>query len=128
MTILSNHRLHSYKSSASKHHRVVTPKKVPQTQTGRRILIKISVTPKKSSINKKTIQEKSVVEEVKPVSLSIEGFNIYEELYGGWNPTLYNEMNAEYDLDNSMDSDEEYSEADNEEMWAHLDYLEWLID
>lgn len=81
-----------------------------------------------SSINKKTTDEKPVVNEVKPVILSIEGFNIYEDLYGGWNPTLYNEMNAEYNLDNSMDSDEDYSETDNEEMWAHLDYLEWLTD
>jgi hypothetical protein len=137
MTILSNHRLHSYKATASSHRRVLTPKKTPHTpfkQTiRRRITIQFPITEKTSTITKKTLENKTVAtqepcEDQKPQNLSIEGMNIYEDLYGGWHPEFYEALNHEYDLDNSFEYEDELTEALNEEMWDHLDYLEWLTD
>ena len=129
MTVLSNHRLHSYKATIASHRRVLTPKKTPMKKTtSRRIIISISLTKKTSTINNKTTEVKPEVQEVKPVSFSIDGLNIYEDLYGGWNPQIYEALNQEYDLDNSADYEDDMTEAMNEEAWEHLDYLEWLMD
>jgi hypothetical protein len=134
MTILSNHRLHSYKATAASHRRVLTPKKTPtKSSTIRssrgRIIIKFPLSQKISTITEKpTVKIVDDVVKTKPIALIIEGMNIYEDLYGGWNPEFYEALNQEYDLDNSADYEEYLDETDNEELWAHLDYLEWLTD
>lgn len=131
MTILSNHRLHSYKATAASHRRVLTPKKTPTKSSTmrRRIIIKFPITEKISTITEKpAVKIVDDVVETKPIALIIEGMNIYEDLYGGWHPEFYEALNQEYDLDNSVDYEEYLDEADNEELWAHLDYLEWLTD
>ena len=133
MTILSNHRLHSYKATASSHRRILTPKKTPVKSSSicrrRRIIITFPLTEKAYTITNKLVKTiDSTVKVEEPVTLSIEEMNIYEDMYGGWNPSLYNEINIEYDLDNSADYEDYLTEADNEEAWAHLDYIEWLGD
>lgn len=96
--------------------------------TQRRIIINFS-TKKTSNINnKKTSNKINNVEETSAIVLSVEGMNIYEDYFGGWNPQLYEALNQEYDLDNSAEYEDYMDEIDNEEAWAHLDYLEWLTD
>ncbi len=108
MTIISNHRVHSYKASASLR-RDIFPKKV------------IS---KRISFDIKYIKHNIKV--FKP-EMKTENINIIEELAID-NPIDYDE-NVENEVMDKDDMDkDDMDEDDMEEAWAHYDYLEWLYD
>jgi hypothetical protein len=108
MTILSNHRVHSYKFTA-RAHRDITPKKLA-IQTTKNIKKTRSVSPNKFNdlmVLLTTTTNDFVDTPITPPSTPI--LNAYDDFE---------------DVDYTYDP----TEDDVEEMWAHYDYLEWLCD
>lgn len=108
MTILSNHRVHSYKFTA-RAHRDITPKKLA-IQTTKNIKKTRSVSPNKFNdlmVLLTTTTNGFVDTPITPPSTPI--LNAYDDFE---------------DVDYTYDP----TEDDVEEMWAHYDYLEWLCD
>ena len=130
MTILSNHRLHSYKPTAANHNRVLTPKKIPMKVYEHIVRLRMHYAKKVAalSITGTTTQAATMtkVEEQKPLEL-LYGMNIYEDFYG-WFPEVYEATYEELYGDEKPEYDPYVEEQYNEELWAHLDYIEWMMD
>lgn len=120
MTMISTHRSHSYKASASLHRRDVSPKKVSARRT---------------SFDKK-YNNKQTANVFSP-ELALKNIDTTKFL-----PTLLtaltNYMTAfqykvltpmDYDYEDDIAIDDTPLDDDEmEEAWAHYDYLEWLYD
>lgn len=129
MTILSNHRLHSYKSTAANHNRVVTPKKIPMKLYEHVMRFRLYYAKKVATLQvaSATTQKDNMtkVDEQGPLQL-LYGMNIYEDFYG-WFPEVY-EATYEEMYGGQPEYEPDIEEEYNEELWAHLDYLEWMTD
>lgn len=151
MTILSNHRVHTYKA-ASVRHRDISPKKVPIQTTS--LNKKKTVAAQKMEmlmallLSAKHIADAAPVRpepSAPPAEMAFRTITVYGviyhvdlpvgiDIYEGlrrWYPSLYDaaleeeaEMRAEqYNLTTEMPTEEDIEDA-----WAHQDYLEWLYD
>lgn len=156
MTIISTHRMHSYKATSVRH-RDISPKKMPYQKT--------SFNKKTHDVTPKTIvdmlwilkaaetmpvtpppspQMITCVEPSAPPAIMTtrtiyvwdcaytveipENFDIYEGL-SLWYPSLYKAVIEEQEYEkNLINMEEGLTEDDVETAWAHLDYLEWLCD
>ncbi len=152
MTVLSNHRLHSYKCSAASHNRDISPKKIPEATMRRNSLVKgkkVAVTNNLSNSSKKEENATITLEVTTPVPTIMErtiyvwgeqytvqippNYDIYEGLRR-WYPSLYEAVIQEEKLfrqEELMEEEllkQEVYEDDDELVWAHQDYLEWLCD
>ena len=139
MTVLSNHRLHSYKASrGASHNRDITPKKCETKFFNK-------MNPRKRSTSPaalKKIQTSVAIASVVPAPvLSIiteeeriitvwgeeyriqlpEGYDIYDGLRR-WYPSLYEAVMEEEKIDSNP------TEEEMELVWERQDYLEWLFD
>ncbi len=109
MTILSNHRVHSYKFTTTRAHRDISPKKMA-IQTSKNIKKTRSVSP--NNTNQLMVLLTSVTHNIvstpatPPSTPILNAYDEFEEVDYNYTPT----------------------EDDLEEMWAHYDYLEWLCD
>jgi hypothetical protein len=138
MTILSTHRIHTYKA-ASVRHRDISPKKMPTQPTN---YVKKTTTPKHINTMVSLLLNASVEKyiQMRPVpsappavmvnttvcvwgcDYNVEipqGFDIYEGLRL-WYPNLYKEVINE---DESIRTEEDVEAA-----WAAYEYNEWLCD
>ena len=150
MTILSNHRVHTYKASATRIRRDISPKKVP--------VLKTTYTKKNQTITPKMLANLMLILKSSPQiaaplmrpepsaplavmttrTISVwnheytveipDGYDIYEGLRR-WYPSLYEAAMEEEKYERSLITMEEgLTEEDIEQAWAHQDYLEWLCD
>jgi hypothetical protein len=106
MTILSNHRVHSYKFATTRAHRDISPKKMA-IQTSKNIKKARSVSPNKTDqlmVFLTSVTNNIVNTPATPPSTPT--YDEFEEVDYNYTPT----------------------EDELEEMWAHYDYLEWLYD
>jgi hypothetical protein len=152
MTILSNHRLHSYAASTVKH-RSITPKKMPIQKLRRChnrapknidnlawILSKLVGRENSMSVSSLVQSVSSMVHTPSYTTRTIyvwgmeynvelpSGFDIYEGLRC-WYPVLYNAvMDEENHLRSLTAMEEGRTEEEVEQAWARQDYLEWLYD
>jgi hypothetical protein len=153
MTILSTHRIHSYKASSVRH-RDISPKKVNHQ--------KITFSKKHYDVTSKNIASLLVIlkanttpvtpspviaarpEPSAPLAIMAtrtiyvwdcphtvelpENFDIYEGL-SRWYPSLYEAVMEEEKYERCLlQMEEGLTDADIENAWAHQDYLEWLCD
>ena len=139
MTILSNHRIHTYKATASLHKRDLSPKKTPLNKMPRH---KMSSHTKNKFLSLKALARITKTSELTTTPIQMEtrsiyvwgeeyqiqlpsGFDIYEGLRI-WYPSLYIEViKEEYAENNQKDN---LDEDDVEAAWSHYEYLEWLCD
>jgi len=107
MTIISTHRIHTYKASASPHRRDLSPKKVfiQKTNNIKKYHNKITKT------NTHQTQTADLTHLLQTLMTSITNYSSY----------FYTNIEEET-------VEEEFDEDTYEEMWAHHDYLEWLFD
>jgi hypothetical protein len=140
MTVLSNHRLHSYKASAATHNRDILPKKREAKPLNKIHLRKRSSSPPKKYLKLQTIPQNPppspvlsiMTEEERIITVWGEeyriqlpsGYDIYDGLRR-WYPSLYEAVIQEEKLEKMESSVEEY---EMELAWDHQDYLEWLFD
>lgn len=152
MTILSNHYLHSYKATASIHKRILTPKKVPYIKTT--ILSKKISIPYKAGkkIMGKGQQHRNYSSST--VALLMSGMNIPHQKPSeidwsmacdchatssmGWSTTTNDILSPSLRIQTNWfassiypvieETSNDYNEETNEEMWSHLDYIEYLYD
>ena len=119
MTMISTHRSHSYKASASLHRRDVSPKKVYT---------------RKISFDKK-YNNKQAANVFNP-ELALKDIDT-TKLIPTLMTALTNYMTAfqykvltptEYNYEDDVVEDTTLDEDDMEEAWAYYDYLEWLSD
>lgn len=118
MTIISTHRSHTYKASASSHRRDISPKKINL---------------QKATIAKKHIDKHNTVIHTIPKNYNMDASQILPLLLSSVNNYISGFqykvlMPTDYPSDDECDNAEDMAEADCEEMWAHYDYLEWLYD
>jgi hypothetical protein len=115
MTIISTHRSHSYKASASIHRRDVSPKKINSYKT---------TTSKKhiDKYNTKTNTMPKMLNDAQLLPMLLASLGNYES---GFQYKVL--LPTDYPYEDTEDV-EEITDADSEEMWAHYDYLEWLYD
>ncbi len=133
MTILSNHRLHTYKSSASICKRDLSPKKTPlcNKNTFKR---NSNIISRKSTLNTKPLKQVDTPINVLSRTITVwnnsyqvnlpEEIDIYEGLRLLY-PNLYKEMCEEIE---AQQIEIVNDELEYEEAWNHYDYLEWLYD
>ena len=116
MTIISTHRSHSYKASASVHRRDFSPKKITNYK----------ITNAKKHIDKYNIKTNTMPKmlndaQLLPMLLASLGSYVSGFQYKVLLP-------SDYPYEGENEDVEEMTDADSEEMWAHYDYLEWLYD
>jgi uncharacterized cysteine cluster protein YcgN (CxxCxxCC family) len=68
------------------------------------------------------MQETNQQKQSAPLVMVLTGHNVYEDIYG-WHPIIYDSMHAEDQKYESVEEENTY-----EEMWDHLDYLEYMCD
>ena len=116
MTIISNHRNHTYKASASIHRRDISPKKI---------------NIQKNTLNKKMINKSTTILHTQMLN-TIDASEILPSLVS----TITNYLSdftykvlmpTEYQCEEEPVQDE-MTDDDYEDMWNHYDYLEWLYD
>lgn len=118
MTIISNHRVHAYKASASLRHRDISPKKVCVKQTFLNKKYNAKQTSNAFTTEIEIDSTKVLSSLLTLLSNSVPAFQ-YKVLM----PPEYNYEEEEYTTDiTTLDED------DMEEAWAHYDYLEYLYD
>jgi hypothetical protein len=140
MTILSNHRNHTYKASAA-YHRDISPKKIPFTPK------KINESSFKPFTIKKSDPKPTVLKLVvdcvptpsaPPAVMETRTIYVWDneykiqipegfDIYGGlriWYPNLYSEVLKEEE----KLQEEQLQEDEYEDMWTHHDYLEYMYD
>jgi len=145
MTILSNHRLHTYKASAACHNRDITPKKRAASPLHKIHLRKRSASPPKKYLKVQTtvVEPQSVPLIMKEEERTLmvwgeeytiklpQGYDIYEGLRR-WYPSLYEAVLQEEKLNKYEDAyniEEDPLDMEEEELvWEKHDYLEWLFD
>lgn len=152
MTILFNHRIHSYKT-ASVRNRDISPKKVSyqkKTSINKKIFKDSCTTITDLMVNLKSDSQMiTTIADIHPEpsapleTMSIRVINVWGysytveipknfDIYEGlriWYPILYDAVIQEEQYERSLTQMEEDStEEDFEEAWAHQDYLEWLYD
>lgn len=115
MTIISNHRVHSYKASASLRIRDLSPKKIS---------IQKNIYSKKHH-TKQTAMPK-IDDEIQPSDLLTILFRALTNYRNGFDYKVIMPIETEDEL--IEESVEDFTEDDMEEAWAHYDYLEWLYD
>jgi hypothetical protein len=143
MTIISTHRVHTYKA-ASVRHRDISPKKVPTQPTNS---AKKTNTPKTINTMIALLLNASVEKNIQmrpdpsaPPAVMMnttitvwgcdyevnipQGFDIYEGLRL-WYPNLYKEVICE---DAANRAEYTNDDDDTEEAWAEYEYREWLCD
>jgi hypothetical protein len=135
MTILSNHRLHSYKATTAKYCRIINRKSTPMktyqqnTKYSTQNILEVFMNKNKVGVKKQEciqqMQETNQQKQSAPLVMVLAGHNVYEDIYG-WHPIIYDSMHAEHAEDQKYESVEE--ENAYEEMWDHLDYLEYMCD
>lgn len=115
MTVISTHRMHTYKASASPHRRDLSPKKV-FTQ--------------KPVFNKKHIDKMTIslpVTKIEPSPAQI--LQAILATIMSYSPTIhYNTPESSVADETDYTEDQTLNDEDYEEAWAHYDYLEWLYD
>jgi hypothetical protein len=118
MTIISNHRVHSYKASASLRHRDISPKKVciKHTSPNRKY-------HSKQASNVFTTEPTIDSTKVLSSLLSILTNTVSTFQYKVLMPPEYH-YEEEDDTTDTMTLDDD----DMEEAWAYYDYLEYLYD
>ena len=130
MTILSNHRLHSYKATTAKYCRIINRKSTPMkayqqnTKYSTQNIVELFMNKNKAGVKKEEhIQQTHTQQkESAPLVMALTGHNVYEDIYG-WYPIIYDSMHAEDQKYESIEEENVY-----EEMWDHLDYLEYMCD
>ena len=122
MTIISTHRVHSYKASTTLQRRDVSPKKVSLRKTSNDKKINNKQTPYilNTDITLENINIQNFIELIKSSAINYISSFQYKVL----TPNKYSYEDT--DLDNS--SVDELLEEDIEEALAHYDYLEYLYD
>lgn len=136
MTILSNHRLHTYKSSASICKRDLSPKKTP-LQNKNTFKRNGNIISRKNTLNTKPLKQVDTPNNVAVMqsrTITVwnnsyqvnlpEEIDIYEGLRLLY-PNLYKEMCEEIEAQRIEAANDE---LDCEEAWNHYDYLEWFYD
>ena len=120
MTIISNHRVHAYKASASLRRRDVSPKKVCVKQTFLNKKYNAKQTSNAFTTEMEIDSTKVLSSLLTLISNSVPTFQ-YKVL-----------MPPEYQYQEEEEEDTRYitmlDEDDMEEAWAHYDYLEYLYD
>jgi hypothetical protein len=115
MTIISNHRVHSYKASASLRIRDLSPKKIS---------IRKNIHSKKHHTKQTTMPK--INDEIQPSYILSTLFKALTNYTNGFQYKVI--MPTEAQDDAIEDTDDDFTEDDMEEAWAHYDYLEWLYD
>jgi hypothetical protein len=141
MTIISTHRVHTYKA-ASVRRRDISPKKVPITiasykkpaapKTTNTLLTFLLTAPTtyiqprpEPSAPPAIMSTRTIYVWGTEYTVEIpEGFDIYEGLRL-WYPNLYKEAMSETEYLNTQRA---IDEEDMEEAWAKYEYQEWLCD
>lgn len=119
MTIISTHRSHTYKASASIHRRDISPKKI---NSQKNILAKKHTDKYNTTMhNMPHMNNDADVAQILPMLLASIGDYVSGFQYKVLMPT-------DSPCDEECDNAEDMTEDDCEEMWAHYDYLEWLYD
>jgi hypothetical protein len=150
MTVLSNHRIHSYKRTAAHVRRDVSPKKMPVQRVpllkknralAPKMMLKLMALLKETpqtvdyyvvpqpSAPPAEMMERTICVWGMPYQIALPmGFDIYEGLRR-WYPSLYMAVIEEEENLRTLSAMEEgLTEEDVEQAWAHQDYLEWLCD
>jgi argonaute-like protein implicated in RNA metabolism and viral defense len=156
MTVLSNHRLHSYKASVASHNRDITPKKRETKPLNKMNLRKRSSS---SSPAKKYVKNSEIIptisqvdshvisdvisqvcspvlsimkEEERTITVWGEEYKVSlppgYDIYEGLRRWYPSLYEAVIEKEQAEKYYEEYYEKDMELFWAHQDYLEWLCD
>ena len=116
MTIISTHRSHSYKASASVHRRDVSPKKINN--------YKITASKKHADkYNTKITTMPKMLNDAQLLPMLLATLGSY---VSGFQYKVL--LPSDYPCEDENDDVEEMTDTDSEEMWAHYDYLEWLYD
>lgn len=118
MTIISTHRVHSYKASASLHSRDLSPKKVN---------IQKNYFTKKYN-NKQSNKTKILNNNNEPAKLLSTLITALANNTSGFQYKVLIPANHTYEEDTFEDTEELITEDDMEEAWAYYDYLEYLYD
>lgn len=120
MTIISTHRSHSYKVSASLHRRDVSPKKISIRRTS---FDKTYSNKQAANIFSLELALKNIdTTKFLPTLMTDLTDYMTSFQYKVLTPTEY-----EYEEDIVVE-DTNLDEDDMEKAWAHYDYLEWLSD
>ena len=145
MTIISNHRVHSYKFTTTRGHRDISPKKTTlqiaknnkkNTTTSTQALINLIALIKTKnsdfipipSAPPADMTTRTICVRGQEYNIELpEGFDIYEGLRR-WFPSLYKAVLEEQEEIHYNDQYDDSTDEDNEAAWAHYDYLEWLYD
>ena len=144
MTIISNHRVHSYKASTSLHRRDVSPKKVLSSSINKMSFDKKYQSKKSVDISNTEVKEEMDTEKFIPTLLTalsnyagafqykllmpfehlyeddIETLDALEAVEALEEKKALEEMKAFLATDDIL--------IDMEEAWSHYDYLEYLCD
>lgn len=133
MTIISTHRVHTYKATSCVRPRDISPKKVPRAFTH----YKKKNAPTIDTILANLIRENYIKTAPVPMvntaatvwgneyNVTIpQGIDIYEGLRL-WYPNLYKEMLCENEW---ICSEDTMNEEEMEAAWAKYEYQEWLFD
>lgn len=116
MTIISTHRSHSYKASASIHRRDISPKKINNYK----------ITASKKHIDKNTTKMHSMPKMLNDSQLLPMLLASLGNYMSGFQYKVL--LPSDYPYEDDVEDVEEMTEEDSEAMWAHYDYLEWLCD
>lgn len=117
MTIISNHRNHTYKASASIHRRDISPKKINIQKN----------TLNKKMINKSTSIEHALMLNTIDVSEILPSLvSTFTNYLSGFTYKVIMPIN--YLCEEEEPTHDEMTDEDYEDMWNHYDYLEWLYD
>ena len=127
MTIISNHRVHSYKASASVRTRDISPKKINiqiYMPLNKHHTKQIAMPHRKHCT--KQIAIPKIDDEIKP---SYIPSTLLKTMANYTNGVKYKViMSIEGEDDVIEDSADDCIDDDMEKAWAHYDYLEWLYD
>lgn len=116
MTIISTHRSHSYKASASIHRRDISPKKIDSYK----------ITASKKHIDKYNTKINAMPKMLNDTQLLPMLLATLGNYVSGFQYKVL--LPSDYPYEDEIEEVEEMTDADSEEMWAHYDYLEWLYD
>jgi len=116
MTIISTHRIHTYKASASPHRRDLSPKKV------------LTLKPLFNKKHNDKMMSNLPVLKIEPDSTQI--LKAILATIMSYSPTIHytTPENSVVDDTDYIHEDDTLNDDDYEEAWAHYDYLEYLYD
>ena len=117
MTIISTHRAHSYKASASLHTRDLSPKKVNIQKN----LFNKKFTSKQTS-------KRNILDDIEPSQLLPSLIAALANYTSGFQYKVLMPTNHQSEENTVEDTEELITEDDMEEAWAYYDYLEYLYD